>query len=299
MTEQIEADQGSTVGVSSELATTTVNRPTIPRQQAVPSLALPKDTLPALRDIIESLEEPLRTAVIAAVNTEGGVRITNGNAKGGVMKTTLSVYIALILSLTGERVLLVDADETNKTCIKWQAAVGKECPATVNVVQYSGAMMQKQVNDLMAMGYKHLVIDVGPTHTGILKSAWALTKRGIVPTQQHVGDIVQLTTTFNLLEEMGEEIDLHVLLSKSFPKRVSYGNGKTYIEDTIAGRKSDFPDGLPTVKLLAATVPFLEGIADTWGTIPDDFAYFSSVLAEVLGVPRTVITKLEAMEKEA
>ncbi|MFF2618573.1 AAA family ATPase [Kitasatospora sp. NPDC058046] len=260
-----------------------------PQPAETPSLTLPDSLNPQLLAIIEGLQEPLRTAVIAAINTEGGVRITAGNAKGGVMKTTLSVYIALILALTGEPVLLVDADETNKTCLKWQAAVGEAWPSSVTVVQYSGSLMTKQVTDLMARGYKHLVIDVGPTHTGVLKAAWALTKRGIVPTQQHVGDIVQLATTFQLLQEMGEEIDLHVLIARSYPRRVSYTKAQDYIEDTIQGGKPDFPAGLPSVSLLESTVPFLEGIADTWGTLPDDFAYFSSVLAEALGVPHGVL----------
>jgi cellulose biosynthesis protein BcsQ len=246
--------------------------------------------------MIEGLEEPLRTAVIACVNTPGGVKITNGNAKGGVMKTTLSVYFALILALTGEKVLLVDADDTNRTCLKWQAAAGDAWPSSVNVVQYAGPAMHKQVTDLMSMGYKHLVIDVGPTDRGVLKTAWMLTKRGIVPTQQHVGDIVQLSTTFDLLKEMGEPIHLNVLIARSFPKRVSYNRGQEYIQDLIDGRKPDHPMPLETVSLLENTVPFLEGIADTWGTVPDDFAFFGAVLAEALGVPAATLAALEATE---
>ncbi|MFE3268082.1 AAA family ATPase [Streptomyces sp. NPDC059215] len=268
----------------------------IPHQYGGPSLTLPVDTNPAIRDLIDQLEEPLRTAVIACINTPGGVRITMGNAKGGVMKTTLAVYISLILSLTGEPVLLVDADDTNRTCLKWQAAAGDAWPSSVNVVSYSGPGMAKQVNDLMQRGYRHLVIDVGPTDKGVLKTAWMLTKRGIVPTQQHVGDIVQLTTTFQLLKEMGEVIDLKVLIARSFPKRVSYSNGQEHISNVIEGKTPDHPDGLPSVALLENTVPFLEGIADTWGTVPEDFAYFGAVLAEALGVPASVITEREAAE---
>ncbi|KPI02488.1 Cobyrinic acid ac-diamide synthase [Actinobacteria bacterium OK006] len=268
----------------------------IPHQYGGPSLTLPADTNPAIRELINQLEEPLRTAVIACINTPDGVRITMGNAKGGVMKTTLAVYISLILSLTGEPVLLVDADDTNRTCLKWQAAAGDAWPSSVNVVSYSGPGMAKQVNDLMQRGYRHLVIDVGPTDKGVLKTAWMLTKRGIVPTQQHVGDIVQLTTTFQLLKEMGETIDLKVLIARSFPKRVSYSNGQDHISDVIEGKTADHPDGLPTVSLLENTVPFLEGIADTWGTVPEDFAYFGAVLAETLGVPASVIAERESRE---
>ncbi len=288
MTDQVAAAGGTTAVVTASA--------TIPQQLNRPSLDLPAHIPDGVRALIDGLPEPLRTAVIAAVNTPGGVKITNGNAKGGVMKTTLSMYFAFILALTGEPVLLVDADDTNKTCLKWQAAVGEAWPASITVVPYSGPLMAKQVTDLMARGYKHLVIDVGPTDVGVLKTAWALTKRGIVPTQQHVGDLVQLATTFNLLSEMGEQIDLSVLIARSFPKRSSYGRGRVYVEDMLRGANLDFPQGLPTVSLLGATIPLLEPIAETWGTIPNDFAFFSSVLAEVLGVPRAEIELLEKKE---
>lgn len=266
----------------------------LPAQRVVPALLIPDHVSPELQALIEGLPEPLRTAVLAAINTPDGVRVTMGNAKGGVMKTTLAVYIALILALTGEPVLLVDADDTNKTCLKWQAAAGEEWPASVTVVGYTGAAMSKQVTDLMARGFKHLVIDVGPTDKGVLKTAWMLTKLGIVPTQQHVGDVVQLTTTFDLLKEMGERIDLNVMLAKSFPKRSSYTNARDYIAGLINGDSPDHPDGLPTVGLLEGTIPLLEGIADTWGAIPDDFAHFAAVLAETLGVPAAVVAQREA-----
>ncbi|MCG7523854.1 AAA family ATPase [Streptomyces sp. OfavH-34-F] len=259
-----------------------------------PVLTVPSHVSTEVRELIYSLPEPLRTAVLAALNTPDGVKITMGNAKGGVMKTTLSVYVALILALTGEPVLLVDADDTNKTCLKWQAAAEEDWPSLVTVVGYTGSAMAKQVKDLMARGFKHLVIDVGPTDKGVLKTAWMLTKRGIVPTQQHVGDVVQLTTTFDLLKEMGEHVDLFVMLAKSFPKRSSFSNARDYIQGLIDGESADHPDGLPSVALLDSTVPLLEGIADTWGSIPDDFMHFGSVLAEALGVPASVIAEREA-----
>lgn len=258
-----------------------------------PALTVPPHVRAEVRALTEELPEPLKTAVLAAFNTPDGVKITMGNAKGGVMKTTLSVYIALILALTGEPVLLVDADDTNKTCLKWQAAAGDDWPPLVTVVGYTGPAMAKQVTDLMTRGFKHLIIDVGPTDKGVLKTGWMLTKRGIVPTQQHVGDVVQLTTTFDLLKEMGERIDLFVMLAKSFPKRSSYNNARAYIQGLINGESADHPEGLPSVGLLEGTVPLLEGIADTWGAIPDEFGYFGAVLAEALGVPAPVIAERE------
>ncbi|MFZ3492083.1 AAA family ATPase [Streptomyces sp. 5.8] len=277
--------------------------PLIPAQAARLPLTLPADLSPEVAELVKSLPEPLQTAVVAALNTPDGVRLTMGNAKGGVMKTTLSVYVALILALTGEPVLLVDADETNKTCLKWQATAGDSWPGLVTVVGYSGsasgATMPKFVNDLMARGFKHLIIDVGPTDKGVLKMAWSLTKKGLVPTQQYVGDVVQLTTTFALLAEMGEPVDLKVVLARTFPNRTSYGRAQDYVRGLIGGASPDHPNGLPTVTLLDGTVPHLEGIAETWGDIPDDFGHFAHVLAETLGVNSSDIAWRIQAEDEA
>ncbi|MER0476980.1 AAA family ATPase [Streptomyces sp. Edi2] len=300
MSEQLT--HGPVEGATSSVAPEVADLPAafVPRQLPTPSLTLPEGINPEVRALVEELPEPLRTAVIAALNTPDGVKLTMGNAKGGVMKTTLSVYIALILALTGEPVLLVDADDTNRTCLKWQAAAGADWPANITVVGYTGPAMAKQVTDLMARGFKHLIIDVGPTDKGVLKTAWALTKQGIVPTQQHVGDVVQLTTTFDLLKEMGEPIDLSVMLAKSFPNRRSYTNARQYIVGlTHADDTDPYPEGLPTVGLLEGTVPLLEDIAETWGSIPEDFGLFSAVLAEKLGVPTTVIAERVARWHEA
>ncbi|MBV9023835.1 MAG: AAA family ATPase [Streptomycetaceae bacterium] len=294
MPDQLAPEQAQGLVPSPASEVTAVPATFLPGIATPPALTVPPHISAEVHALIEDLPEPLKTAVLAALNTPDGVKITMGNAKGGVMKTTLSVYIALILALTGEPVLLVDADDTNKTCLKWQAAAGEDWPPLVTVVGYTGPAMAKQVTDLMARGFKHLIIDVGPTDKGVLKTAWMLTKRGIVPTQQHVGDVVQLTTTFDLLKEMGERINLFVMLAKSFPKRSSYSNARDYIQGLINGESADHPDGLPSVGLLEGTVPLLEGIADTWGAIPDDFGYFGAVLAEALGVPASVIAERKA-----
>ena len=57
-----------------------------------------------------------------------GMRVTYGNLKGGVAKSTSSVYTALGLAAAGGRVLLVDADATNRTCLKW-SSLAEDWPA--------------------------------------------------------------------------------------------------------------------------------------------------------------------------
>src|SRR3954470_6073379 len=42
-----------------------------------------------------------------------GLTITVGNLKGGVSKTTTAVFLALLLGLKGDSVLLVDCDSVN------------------------------------------------------------------------------------------------------------------------------------------------------------------------------------------
>src|ERR1039458_5214031 len=63
------------------------------------------------------------------------MRVTFGNLKGGVGKSTSSVYTALGLAAAGGRVLLVDADGTNRTCLKW-SSMAEDWPPSVTVVSW-------------------------------------------------------------------------------------------------------------------------------------------------------------------
>lgn len=60
------------------------------------------------------------------------MKITIGNIKGGVGKTTSAVYLALGLSRSG-RTLLVDADPEQASAFGWWEAAGESWPDACSV----------------------------------------------------------------------------------------------------------------------------------------------------------------------
>ena len=106
------------------------------------------------------------------------MRVTFGNLKGGVGKSTSSVYLALGLAAAGGRVLLVDADATNRTCLKW-SSLAPDWPAPVTVVSWEVPDLARRVQ-AVAADYNHVVIDTGPQRPAILRQALMVTGNLVV-----------------------------------------------------------------------------------------------------------------------
>src|ERR1022692_2048147 len=127
------------------------------------------------------------------------MRSTLGNIKGGVAKTTSSVHLALALAARGERVLLADADVTNRSCLKWKA-LAADWPASVVVLGF-GDDLARQVN-AMAGDYDSIVIDTSPQHAKVLRQALMVTDDLIVPVAPSPIELEQLPDTFALAAEV-------------------------------------------------------------------------------------------------
>ena len=95
---------------------------------------------------------------------ENPLRLTVGNLKGGVARSTTSIMLALALvKRTGQRVLLVDAGAANGTSFEWSEYAGEVWPAEVNVVYLPSQMLGKRVREMWPEG--HLIIDTGNDST--------------------------------------------------------------------------------------------------------------------------------------
>lgn len=87
------------------------------------------------------------------------MRVTVGNLKGGVAKSTTAVFLAAGLS-RARRVLLVDADATNRTALHWSAA-GDAWPEGIALVGREVPDLPRRVA-VAERDYDHIVIDTGP-----------------------------------------------------------------------------------------------------------------------------------------
>lgn len=149
------------------------------------------------------------------------MKITIGNQKGGVAKTTTAMYLALELAKTGERVLLIDADPEQASAMSWSTASGVEgrWPDNLTVVAIATYDLSKRATEL-SKGFDHLIIDTSPKNRRLLREALRSTDTLIIPVAPTALDMNEVRTTIDIAEEAAadfEEIhqfDINVLLVK-------------------------------------------------------------------------------------
>jgi chromosome partitioning protein len=197
-----------------------------------------------------------------------GVSVTFGNLKGGVGKSTSSVYTALGLAAGGGRVLLVDADATNRTCLKW-STLAADWPASVVVMSWEVGDLARRVQAVRA-DYDHLVIDTGPQRPAILRQALMVTTDLIVTVAPSPGELEQLPDTFALAAEIDaiSPVFTGVLLVKVRSGTKSRVEARRWLTD------HDLP-------VMAAEIHLLEAYTLSYGTVPADLAEYEQVLREL------------------
>ena len=125
------------------------------------------------------------------------------NTKGGVGKSTLAINIAIIRSLVGRDVLLVDGDE-QRTALDFtelrEQLVGK---AGYTAVALHGAALRTQVRQLTPK-YDDIVIDVGGRDTGSLRAALTVANTVLIPVQPRSFDIWAVGQIAELVREARE-----------------------------------------------------------------------------------------------
>lgn len=195
------------------------------------------------------------------------MRITCGNLKGGVGKTTSAVFLACGLARSG-RTLLVDADPYGQL-LDWSQADG--FPATV--IAWPVKDLARRVTAI-ADDYEHLVIDTGPNHEALLRQALAVTDVLVIPCAPTLMDVERLGETFELLEEvrtMRPAVDARVLFTKA----------SSTSSDLRDAREGLTAQGLP---VFDAWVRNLVHYSRARSSTPTELADYETVLAELASV---------------
>ena len=196
------------------------------------------------------------------------MRVTFGNLKGGVAKSTSSVHTALGLAATGDRVLLVDADATNRTCLKW-SSLAENWPASVVVHSWEVPDLARRVQ-AVAGDFAHIVVDTGPQKPAILRQALMVTDDLVIPVAPSPVELEQLPDTFALAAEVDaiSPVFAQVLLVKVRRGTRSAVEARNYLTE----------HGLP---VMLATIHLLEAYPLAYGTVPADLAEYEAVVGEL------------------
>jgi chromosome partitioning protein len=196
------------------------------------------------------------------------VRITFGNLKGGVGKSTSSVLTSLVLANAGCRVLLVDADATNRTCLKW-SSLAEDWPSAVTVTPWEVPDLARRVQ-AVADDYDHIVIDTGPQRPAILRQALMVTDDLIVTVAPSPVELEQLPDTFALAAEVDA-------ISPTFAQ-VLFVKVRRGTRSSVEARALLTERSLP---VMAAEVHLLEAYTLAYGSVPADLSEYEMVVKEL------------------
>lgn len=197
------------------------------------------------------------------------MRITVGNIKGGVAKTTTAVFLALELAKEGDRVLLVDADPEQVSAFSWSEDAGEAWPDNCHVITYDTHNLYKRIAPMLD-NYDHLVIDTSPKNPVLLRQALLLSDKLIIPISPSPMEMRELQPTLELAEEVGitSPVGTHILLVKTIRGTRSKREARQALKD----------NNLP---LMEAEVHQKEFYKLAFGTVPDETEEYSAVLTEL------------------
>jgi chromosome partitioning protein len=233
----------------------------------------------SLPDVIETTELD-GTAVTDGVGATDGsavwtkvpnVRLTCGNLKGGVGKTTSAAFLACGLARSGS-VLLVDADPYG-SLYEWAQADG--FPA--EVISWPVKDLARRVQAITA-SFDHIVIDTGPNHEAMLRQALAVTDLLLIPCSPTLMDVERLGATLDLVEEVAS---LQVGSPHHVEARILFTKTSATSLDLRDAREGLASQGLP---LLDAHVRDLVHYSRSRGGVPTELLDYEAVLAELTAV---------------
>lgn len=191
--------------------------------------------------------------------------ITVGNVKGGVAKTTTSVFLAHALSGTGE-VALVDADPRHSATDWAETAGGFDFP----VFPWSDATLVKHVQQVR-QNYAHIVIDTPPELEALIRGGMGVCDLFICPVSPSPMEVRRLGATFQMVGEVAasHNFTATVLLCKVRPGTTSGRVAREVLEER-------------QLPVLEAEVPLGERFVWAYGSKVEDLFEYGDVVAELV-----------------
>lgn len=130
------------------------------------------------------------------------------NLKGGVGKTTTSVFLAHGLAALADT-LLVDSD-AQESALRWAGQADFPFPTVAFPTRALG-------RHILTMPQDHIVVDTPPEDRGVVAAALRAVDLAVVPIQPTTADMAQLGETLSLIEaarETNERLRAAFLLTR-------------------------------------------------------------------------------------
>lgn len=143
--------------------------------------------------------------------------ITVTNSKGGVGKTTTSIYLATLLSEYGS-VLLKDSDPQG-SATEWVEDI-EDLPFDYEITN------QRQMGK--SKNYDFIIIDTPPQNADIIKSAINVSDLLIIPAEPSG---IEISRVFSIIDSTPEDLPKKVLLTKVQQNTNSFKYTKAILEE--------------------------------------------------------------------
>lgn len=156
--------------------------------------------------------------------------IVVGGLKGGIGKSTLAMFIALVFAIIyGKRVLFVDADPSSQTGYDWWSLAHKKGkPLPFDVETWPHARIGDMIATRTPGKYDVVVADCGGDSDAILKSAVEVCEYALLATTPNKPDTRRIAPTFKAAREAAkdagrdDEIDVNIVFVKVDNRREAF-----------------------------------------------------------------------------
>lgn len=206
-----------------------------------------------------------RTGAVAS----RGMIVAFANLKGGVSKTTSSIYTACGLAEHGS-VLLIDADPQGSATLWIETA--ERLPFTS--VAIPTTKVARQTLDL-ADRFDYIVIDTPPGHPGITSAALAVADAVVVPITTGSVDLVRFSATCELIDT-AQAINPDLYAVALLTKTRAGTNSRTEVRAALTE--------VGMIPVADVEIPLREAIAGAEGTKPSDLSAYPDLIDHLLSV---------------
>lgn len=201
------------------------------------------------------------------------MKITVGNLKGGVGKTTTAVYLATALAADSARVLIVDADPQSQSAYDWaQLAISRGYDLPWTVYPWATDDLATRVRGILDQ-YDHVLIDTGGETPRLFRAACMVTDDLLIPVAPNEIEMRRLPASFAAAAEvdaMGHPVYPRILLT-----RVDNRTGDGPAARAFLAAQS------PPLPVLGAHVRDAVLYSRAHGHVPTDLGDYAAVLAEL------------------